>query len=322
MPDTEQAAAPGRLWRLLREAFAILLWLFILAKLLVFDIDVFLIERFSPSFRFILNFKLFLIAAILATMLLLFRGPNFRNSVIYIILYPIIVIFWKLPKLLLRNWPLAITFAPAVYEVLRSFRFTFAIYSFAALSALFVFISNNSYVLIPSMAFLFFFLGTHLYDSARKAYRSSMFSGLAGLVRDFRIKLQSRSKGFDLWKKVEVNPAVKETRTTYEQQLSLFYYFNWGFEFVAEKLHEVARGRRIDLYLLLCWLWTFSLTALVYAFEYYSLQKLIPEAFSENALSFWAFLGFSFGKLLPSSVSTLSPIDSTAVLMCYSQLVC
>lgn len=167
------------------------------------------------------------------------------------------------------------------------------------------------------MVLLGVYLIMHLYRSLRKAYRSSIFEGLADLVKKLHVALEGGQHG--LWKKEKYDPGTKD----YEQQCLTFYLLNSGVEIVGEKLLKVAKSRKPDLYLMISWLATVLLTSLIYALEYWSLYKIDVISFTINhTLSFWSFWGFSFGKLTPSSISAIAPVSVAATVLSYSELFC
>lgn len=303
--------------RYLREIFAVFLWTFIVVKVIVFDVDVYVFENYLPSLRWLLNYRFFGLLVAIAVALIGIRKKPFRRFLVYIIGYPLVLLFWRMPKLFFRNWELTIAFAPAIYDLLRSFRSKFAIVTAAALAAICISLSSSSYLLLPSMVLLGAYLIVHLYRSLRKAYRSSIFEGLGDLVKKLRVTLEGGQHG--LWKKQKYDPGTKD----YEQQCLTFYLLNWGVEIVGERLLKVAKSRKPDLYLMLSWLATVLLTSFIYALEYWSLHKIDVFSFkADYALSFWSLWGFSFGKLTPSSISAVAPVSVAATILSYSELFC
>lgn len=307
--------------KIIRELCAVIFWLFTSVKLVVFDIDIYLVEKYAPSFRWILNYRFFGLLFLSSAALLGIRKKAFLQFLVYVVTYPFIILFYRIPKLLFRNWAIAIAFAPACYEAIRSFHHRFALITMAALSALCIVLSFNPYFLSFAMILLGMYLIITLYRNSKKAYQSSIFQGLADLAKELRIKLESGEQ--TLWKKVEYDPISKEGTKDYEQQLSSFYFLNCGVEFIAEKLHMVAKRKIPDLYLIASWLGTVFITSLIYAFEYWALYKMNPTSFrADYELTFWSFWGFSFGKLAPSSISQVSPISDIATILCYSEVFC
>lgn len=319
--DKKEERKVSRSLRLLREICAVTLWIFVLVKVVIFDIDVYLAEKYAPSFRWLLNYRFFGLLILISAILLVIGKKPFRQFFVYIIAYPFIILFWRIPKLLFRNWALTIAFAPAIYEASSSFRFRFILATMASLSALCIILTSNPYLLSPAMVFLGAYLIVNLYRNLRRAYRSSIFEGLADLVKKLRAQLEKGEQV--LWKKVEYDPVSEKGTKDYEQQLSTFYMLNWGVELIAEKLHIVAKSRKPDLYLMFSWLGTVFVTSLIYAFEYWALYKMNPISFrAESMLTFWNFWGFSFGKLTPSSISSISPVSALAIILSYSELFC
>lgn len=317
----EEKKKLGRTWRVLREICSVVLWLFIFIKIVIFDIDIYLAEKYAPSIRWTLNYRFFALLTLISLTLLLIGKKQFRQFLAYMIGYPFIILFWKLPKLMFRNWALAIAFAPAVYELIISFRFTFILMSVASLSALFVVLSPNPVLLVPSMICLGLYLIVDLYRNLRRAYRSSIFQGLADLVKKMRAKFKNEEAV--MWKKVAYDPASETSTQNYNQQLFMFYILNSVVELISEKLHKVAKSRKPDLYLMASWLRTVIMTSLIYAFEYLALYKIMPLSFHpEYSLNFWNFWGFSFGKLTPSNISSIIPVSIIASALSYSELFC
>lgn len=317
----EEKTKVGNVERILREICSLVLWLFFFIKVVVFDIDVYLAEKYASSFRWILDYRFFGLLILISIALLLSVKKRSRKFLVYVIAYPLIILFWKLPKLIFRNWALAIAFAPAVYELIRSFRFTFILMTVASVSALSIVFSSNPFIIVPSMVFLGLYLIMDLYRNLRRAYRSSIFQGLADLIKKLRVKFASEKEVG--WKKVEYDPASEKSSKDYESQLLGVYFVNWGTEFISEKLYEVAKSRKPDLYLMASWLRIVIVTSLIYAFEYWALYKMMPLSFSSDySLNFWCFWGFSFGKFTPSSISSIRPISTIASVISYSELFC
>ena len=227
--------------KVVREISAIALWLFIFIKVIVLDIDVYLFEKYAPSFRWILDYRFFGLLILLSAILIAVSKKPFRLFLVYVTLYPCIIMFWRIPKLIFRNWALTIAFAPAIYEVISSFRFRFVFITIVSLFALCIILSSSPYLLFPAMVFLGLYLTVILYRNLRRAYQSSIFKGLSDLVIKLRLKLERGEHV--LWKKVEHDPDTEKFKKAYEEQLSLFYVLNWCAEFIVEKLYIVAKNR-------------------------------------------------------------------------------
>jgi hypothetical protein len=314
----QDAVVKNHFMNTIREIVAIILWSFIFIKVIIIDIDVYFFEKYLPSLRWILNYRFFALLMLIALVLFGISKKSFRKFFVFVISYPIILL-WRIVKLSVRNWALIIVFAPAIYNLVKSFRSKFILMTIAILSIICIILSSNIYLLITSMALLGMYLINHLYFNLRKAYRSSIFEQLSDLVKNFGNSLECGKHV--LWKKEKYASGTKE----YEQQHLTFYLLWSCAEIVRDKLIKVAKSRKPDLYLIFSWFITVLLTSLIYAFEYWSLYKVDIHSFSSpvnRTLSFWSFLGFSFGKLTPSSISSISPMNFVATILTYSELLC
>lgn len=119
-----------------REVFAIVVWVYVLLKLAVFDVDVYLFDRLAPQLRWILDLKAVVIVAIVAFLWIGLGRANFFKTALYLLGYPAILVFWRVPKLALRNSPVFILAAPFIYRLITTFRTTLVMYTAAALAGL------------------------------------------------------------------------------------------------------------------------------------------------------------------------------------------
>ena len=107
------------------EVVAIVVWLYVLIELFVFDIDQVFRSSLPPSYSWIIDFKFVLIFAAAALIATFARRWRSWSKLTYIALYPLIVVFWRVPFLILRqrSWPLAIAFINAVASFFGSIRY-------------------------------------------------------------------------------------------------------------------------------------------------------------------------------------------------------
>ena len=119
---TKPPATTSLAYRIFRELFALCLWCFAFIKVFVFDVDVYVVEKYASSFRWVLDYKFFFIIGIMALLCLLFSRKKFRGFTFYIIGYPLVVICYWLPLLLLRHWPTPVFVLPVIHDIVTNFR--------------------------------------------------------------------------------------------------------------------------------------------------------------------------------------------------------
>lgn len=272
----------------IREFLAAVVWSYIFLKLLVFDIDNFLLTRFT-HFGWLLQFKAFIILGLTAILWLVLGKDRFPKAALYMTAYPAILLFWRLPKIVFRRWSLVIIAAPAIYRSATTIRTNFLIYTVAILSALATFVSTNRSILIIAVISLIVFVLVHLLRSLRVAYSEGPFIRLAGLLS--RLRSQIDKGMFDGTQTAGANAAGPNPTLYLMRQLA---------DWFDEKIIAAANSRRYDICLIVGLLYTVSLTCFTFALAYRGLQKIDPSSFSSTeGTSFWAFLNFSVGAVTP-----------------------
>lgn len=324
MTDTQPTdGSTTRLLRVMREFVAAVLWAYIVVKLAVFDIDLYIVQRFSPRFVWLLNLKVFVLIGLSAIAWVVLGRRQFPLTILYILAYPLVVIFWRVPQVAFRRWPLFIAFAPGVYRAVRTFRTTYELYAAAAVAALAVELGSSKVVLLAGMLVLAGFLVTHLYRSFRKAYSSSVFKALSSIMIRIRNSVEKGSLDTPAHLAAQLNTQSAAAQNATSSDPSGLYLLRCFTDIVHSKIQSVARGRSYDLYLITSWLYTVVLTAVVFAFEYLGLHKVdVRQFFSADNAGFWAFLGFSLGALTPARVLTIAPGKTASALMCYCEAGC
>lgn len=314
--------SPSRAVWAIREGLAALLWTFLFVKLFAYDIDVFLLERFAPNLRPLLAFKFFAIIASVAFLWLVLGNQRFRSFVAYVLFYPLVILLWKIPKSLFRNWAVTIAFSPALYSLITTFRSRFIIGTFAILSALAITVSQNAALLITAMVVLGIYLCAHYAQRFRIAFQpSNVFTDIAQLVRKLWQHFREIAVEKELRAVAELDPNSDEYKEKHRQNLSNMFIQILMLRFLAGRLREVAASRKMDLYFIVALVYTFLLTAVIFAFQYSALEKVAPGSFQlPGSPSFWTFLAFSFGTLLPSDFSRVFPHSPTAAVMAYLEL--
>jgi hypothetical protein len=314
---------PSPASRIVKESCAIVFWGYIISKLFVFDFDNFLIDTYSPRLHFLLDYKLIFIFFTLAVLWLVLGKKRFMRFLLYVASYPFLIFLWRIPKRIFRKWTFAIIFTPAIFELIASFRSLFISHAFGALAALCILLTSNPNLLAPSMAVLAVLLALHLYSSFQRAYRATVFSRIADLLSRLRAKLSDAEFLQKILLTKQVGDKSDGSQMDLNKRISTLYFFHWGTEFAAQKIRGIAQTRKMDLYLILSWFWTILFSSLIFAFEYLALFKMDAGSFlAPSDLNFLSFFGFSFGTLILSSISEISPASSLAAFLCYVQQFC
>ena len=81
----------------LRKIVAACFWVYVVCKLFIFDIDIYLIQHTDPSLLWIARYKFFILIAIISTLLLTTRSVRLLGWILYILFFPLVLIIWEIP---------------------------------------------------------------------------------------------------------------------------------------------------------------------------------------------------------------------------------
>lgn len=306
----------------IREAFAFSLWLLILMKVFVYDIDLLLVSRVPWLQRFY-PYKFFLIVAAIAVLWLILGGKYARKVILYIAVYPFVLLLWRIPKLLFKNWATLLIFAPAIESIVFTLKWRYVLGSFAMLAALGISLFMNSFALTFCMFVLGLYLLLHYILRFRVAYRpESIFANIAPVVGTMWEQSIKTFKDTELADRSGGKLESPEFRKKHIQNLKTLYIHNLFWTYVATKLQEAVSSRRTDLYFVVALVYTFLLTVAVFGFEYWALFKIDSSSFrTKGAPSPWAFFLFSFNAILHTNFATVEPTTTLALAFTNVELI-
>jgi hypothetical protein len=301
-----------------REATAALVWGFSLIKIFIYDFDTYLLKHFAPEWEWILPFKFLILLLIISLAWLLSRQRLFLSFMAYVAFYPLIIIFWRLPKLILKNWSLVLVFSPIIYNSFKGFQLTFTFYTLALVAVATLCFSNETQYLIPSVAFLLLFLLVHLIRKIKDASGISLFVHLTEMTR----KVTGVVVSGDIFQNKSA-PALQSGPLPRETCIANAYFYHAFAEIVSSKISEATHSRMYDFYLILSLIYTFILTASVYAFVYWGLSRMVPDAFlNASPSSFLRFFHLSIGILSTAGGSSIQPNTTLSSLLVISETLC
>lgn len=184
-----------------REIISVWLWTLITIKIFAYDIEDEIIRYFpwsGPVFRF----RFFIIIAVLAVALLLLNRKSLRHTVLFIAFYPLVLLGWRVPKLLWRNWAIALIFLPTIVAFISTIKRRFIFATIAILSAFTIVVASQQYLIGAAMALLLAFLIGHYVDRFRFAY------GGSEILQDVADKFASgQQKNLDAFRNKEMREA-------------------------------------------------------------------------------------------------------------------
>ncbi len=119
-----------------RELCALSIWFYILCKLFVADIDVFLVQHLAPSLEWLLAYKALFFLGLLGLTLLAVRSWRSAWFVAFIAIYPLYVVFVRIPLILFRagNWVVAVNVINTAAQFVLNVRYNVAAFATYAIA--------------------------------------------------------------------------------------------------------------------------------------------------------------------------------------------
>lgn len=302
--------------RWLRELFAITGWILAFIQLFVFDISGYLISHL-PVPEWVSKYRSLIFLGILIILWLVLGNHRFLRFIGYVIAYPFIVILWKVPKMLFKNWPIFVAFSPAIHSIFTSFRSTFIIYGSGFISAFVTVFAPQTWAIGAGMTLLAIALLYHFFGQLKTAFSSrTVFSSTADVVSE----IWEATKGSNVFvPPTDIDPSTSEGKEKFGASLFTSYAITASLGMFARKMREIADDRKLDFYLILSWLVTVAITIIVFGLLYNGLSRIDPASFTSEA-SIWGFLGYSMCVLTTSELSAISPLSSFAKTLSYFEL--
>ena len=302
----------------LRDIIATTLWAYALVKLFVFDVDRYLLSLIVPNSMWILNLRLFAILLVLAVLWVILGNKRFLLSFAYVIGYPLVILFWKLPIFIFHRWALFLVLLPLIYDAFLSFRTTFVLYTAISVSTLAIILGKAPIILVPAMVCLGLSLIFILYRAFVRTHSSRIYSLMAAYIRGLHPKIASGE--FDQPLSV-TNVSIPKPENTQSQppsapdfpQLYLHYVL---YDFVAHNVDQVSRERKYNAILQFSLLNIILGTIIIFALLNWSLFKLSTLSFSGiEGVGFLQFLPYSIGHLIPADLTVIHPTSSAAITL-------
>lgn len=134
----------------------VVVWVLCLTKLLFFDFDRAIADGLGSPWDQVVQFRSLLVLAVIAIFLIAHKRGWI--VLVYAAVFPVIVIFWKIPRLLIwiRSWNILLAFITLLISSARRFRLRFLIRTVEAVAAVVAIVSTTPWISV-TCAILFSF---------------------------------------------------------------------------------------------------------------------------------------------------------------------
>lgn len=318
---TSQTLSQKVAWILL-EIVAPLVWVYVITKLFIFDVDNYIVSHVAPQYIWLLNFRLFILLGVIAVFWLIFGNANILIWFLYIFFYPLILLFWKIPKFIFKqkSWILAFAAINSMISFAKSFKFNFVLTSlflgFLSITVAF----SNRYLLITSVCALLILTVINYISKFWTALKpSGIFKFYVTLVKWVRVK--GTPGFFALDESIRNIPILNLDQQQLQkrtEKLQTAVLFNRVCVFAAHKLQDYQNSGWQFVPSVFAVLGLILFTALSFTGVNMALFKVDPSLYQyDQAPTFFTFFYYSFSNLIFHEIPQFSAIApfSESVLM-------
>lgn len=303
------------------DIIAPVIWLYVLIKLFVYDIDILIANSISAKVVYLLNFKLPVLLILLAILWTVLGTKKFLKIFFYVLFYPLLLIFVLIPWFIFkqRSWTLAFAVINSTISFFKSLKYSFTTFTLFLAACICIVFFSNSYIIYISTGFLLILL---LLTYIRKFWFAFKPSELFGI--QVKIFKKIRKLGYGSYSLEEDIKSLPMTSLSSQQlqkwteKLQMAVLFNRCCLFVSKKLEQFRDSPWQITSPIFSVLFMFIFTVITFAFINLGLFKINGNfyQYSTNP-DFFTFFYYSFNRIFFSGISELSAIMpiSQAVLM-------
>ena len=315
--DAEDQRSKRRRLKIALDVFSFPAWTYLILKLFIFDVDRFLVENYLPWAEPVVTFRFFVGLALLVLLVLLFR--RYYLGLLYVLFFPLIVLLWKVPRLIYKSKSWIVLFATAnvLASIFASFRYNVVTKSVILFSLLLVIANDGGFLVVIGVIGLALSLLLIILRAVRLAIKPSRFLK----AQETAIQRVAEAEPVKTLLEVDDELRTPEIIKFDQQQLSKFtlgfsmaILAHRGTLFWAYKLDAYRRSPISLLFGGLTYLWLFLQAVVLLSLINLGIHKLDPSAFSASSASFLAFLNYALTTLYGGETATLQPTSDLALV--------
>jgi hypothetical protein len=314
VPTAEIAVrtAPSKwLARTLRESLAITAWLYVIAKLFVYDVDVHFFRAYLPGFTWILDFKFFVLLGCAAFSVAIFKSKNILIWISFILAYPLILLCWRIPCFVLRqkSWILALALIDGVISFFRSLKYKLIAFSIYSISVVAILASTSPILLSAAIGILISILLLTLIRRLIAVFKpTAIFYFYKKFISIARERIFESVRLDEPLREVPVDRLNQDQLKKWVSGLQTSVLLNRACLFSARKLSQYQNsGMNIISGIFVVLILVISIT-LTFAVINFGLYKIDPSFYRvAPRLTFFTFVYYSFNALVFSGIEEIVP---------------
>ncbi len=243
--DNAQTTILGRPQRRVLDILAVIFWAYAIVKLFVFDFDLYLVHAFAPTLLWATQLRFVFVIGAFGLLFLFFTTQTIVASLVYILLYPLIVVFWKVPVFIFKqkSWTLAFALGNSVISIFRNLKRSAIKAALFFISATLIFISTNMYVLVGAGSIILALLALSFAARFISVFRRSNLLAVYMIILDkWREEIAKKTLDDDL-KDLPVRELTSDQLKLWSARLEARVLFNRVCLFLVRNLRRYQKSR-------------------------------------------------------------------------------
>jgi len=294
------------------EITAIVVWAYIIVQVFVFDLDRIVRSYLPSSCAWVVDFKFVFVLIIAAGLGCLIR--RIWKPLTYVIFYPVIVLFWKIPFLALkqRSWALAIAFINAVASFFGSIRYNLIIPAVLFAAGSIILFGNSTALISLSTAALLALLllayGRRLISIFKTPRVFQIYQKVASWVP--KIRTSSCSLDEDI-RGLPYEQLSAEQAQKWRQNLVTSLLLSRVCLFAARKLRSYSKSGYAKISSVFICAFLIALTVVIFGLINLGLYKIEPTSYrSTGRPNSLTFFHYSLNRMIFNPISELEPVGA------------
>ena len=294
------------------EITAIVVWAYIIVQVFVFDLDRIVRSYLPSSCGWVVDFKFVFVLIIAAGLGCLIR--RIWKPLTYVIFYPVIVLFWKIPFLALkqRSWALAIAFINAVASFFGSIRYNLIIPAVLFAAGSIILFGNSTALISLSTAALLALLllayGRRLISIFKTPRVFQIYQKVASWVP--KIRTSSCSLDEDI-RGLPYEQLSAEQAQKWRQNLVTSLLLSRVCLFAARKLRSYSKSGYAKISSVFICAFLIALTVVIFGLINLGLYKIEPTSYrSTGRPKSLTFFHDSLNRMIFNPISELEPVGA------------
>ena len=316
----------GLIFFRLLDFCSLMFWSYVILKVFISDVDIYILEKFFPANAWLLQLKSIILLLILAISLIFFEKKLVLFFITYILFFPFILFFWKIPKIIYRrqSWVAVFGFANLINSFFGSLRYNLIITSAFVTSATIVFISSNRFLLWIALLVMTFTLYVYFVDRFVSTIKPKnifyLYNKVVLLLKNYIMtKLVPDPEIIN----VPYSSLTEEQTNTLKTNLQSAVIASRLCLLLAKKLRNY-QASKVGFYSgAFAIIFIVLLTVVVFAVINFALFKIDQSHFMiSEFVNFFTFVYYSFNAVVFQRITELTPITISSQIFWMMEAAC